>query len=328
MRTCSGMEEWRMNFRNFLRAACLVYTACLVGAPNAFCMDQAESIEAQTLYYKAWHEVKEKYVDSHFGGQDWDSWEHKFDHKLHSVDEAYKAIQEMLSSLHDPYTRIIRPLTQIDSSKEAAQSATDFSSHPENATGVSSKLLAGNIGYIRIDNFDSLECASSVAKALKQITSAQSIILDLRHNPGGLVNNALKIADMFLADGSIVTTMSRTQNETITASGRQLYKKPLAILIDEKSASASEILAVALKDNHRATIFGATSFGKAVIQENDTLPEGAVLRITTAHYLSPNGSDLDHHGIQPDFQINSDDADEAALNESSWHLGSEKTPDR
>lgn len=83
-----------------------------------------------------------------------------------------------------------------------------------------------------------------------------------------------------------------------------------------------------LKDDHRATVFGATSYGKAVIQENDALPEGAVLRITTAHYISPNGSDIDHHGIQPDFQVKSDDADEAALSENSWHSIPGLTPDR
>lgn len=153
-----------MNFRKLLQVACLLYIAALVGAPNAFCMDESKSTEAQTLYYKAWHDVKEKYVDSHFGGQDWDSWEHRFDHKLHSMDEAYKAIQEMLSSLHDPYTRIIRPqpqAAQTDSSNTVPGSTTDLSSCAEITTGVSSKYLAGNIGYIRIDNFDSLECATA-----------------------------------------------------------------------------------------------------------------------------------------------------------------------
>lgn len=312
--------------RNLLSASCLMFTLLITGSPQAFCDEQqafsnglSESVEAQTLYYQAWHEIKEKYVDSHFAGQDWDSWEHRFDHKLHNLDEAYQAIQEMISSLHDPYTRIMKPRPTGALGASSEDRSKISTNAQASANGVSAKLLSGNIGYIRIDNFDSLDCAQDVAKSLKSLVEAKSIILDLRHNPGGLVSNALKIADMFLSDGSIVTTTSRTQSETFTASGRQLCKKPLAVLIDEKSASASEILAIALKENHRATVFGATSFGKALIQENDILPQGAVLRITTAHYLSPSGEDIDHTGIHPDVEVKSDDADEAAINDNSWH---------
>lgn len=161
-----------------------------------------------------------------------------------------------------------------------------------------------NLGYIRLSSFLSRNTANEVREALAKYKDKDGIILDLRSNPGGLLTNAIYIADMFLSSKVIVSTVDKdgykdTQNSLSIVSTNQ----PVVVLINGGSASASEILAGALKDNKRATIVGKKSFGKGLVQEINKLPDGSALHITIQKYLTPNGTDIHKKGITPDYVV-------------------------
>ncbi len=160
------------------------------------------------------------------------------------------------------------------------------------------------IGYIRLSEF-SAHAASQIRKAIQDLGKQQvrAYILDLRGNPGGLLNASIDIARMWLDKGLIVRTVDRGgQNESIQANQTSITKLPLVILVDGNSASSSEILTGALKDNRRATVVGNTTFGKAFVQSVHQLSDGSGLAVTIAHYYTPNGTDISHKGITPDVQ--------------------------
>jgi carboxyl-terminal processing protease len=161
-----------------------------------------------------------------------------------------------------------------------------------------------NIGYIRLSEF-SAHAANQIRNAIQDLGKKQvsAYILDLRGNPGGLLNASIDIARMWLDKGLIVRTVDRGgQNESIQANQTSLTKLPLVILVDGNSASSSEILTGALKDNRRATVVGNTTFGKAMVQSVHQLSDGSGLAVTIAHYYTPNGTDISHKGIVPDVQ--------------------------
>jgi carboxyl-terminal processing protease len=161
-----------------------------------------------------------------------------------------------------------------------------------------------NIGYIRLSEF-SAHAANQIRNAIQDLGKKQvsAYILDLRGNPGGLLNASIDIARMWLDKGLIVRTVDRGgQNESIQANQTSLTKLPLVILVDGNSASSSEILTGALKDNRRATVVGNTTFGKALVQSVHQLSDGSGLAVTIAHYFTPNGTDISHKGIVPDVQ--------------------------
>jgi len=161
-----------------------------------------------------------------------------------------------------------------------------------------------NIGYIRLNSFISSSASAELRAALKAESTKDGYILDIRSNPGGLLTNAIAISDMFLDDGVIVSTVDRDgYKETQKASKGVLTDKPLVIMIDEGSASASEILSGALKDNGRAVLVGTKSFGKGLVQEINKLPGGSGVNITTQKYLTPNGTDINKVGICPDVEV-------------------------
>ncbi len=170
-------------------------------------------------------------------------------------------------------------------------------------------VMEGNIGYLRLTEFreDSFKAFHDALKSLKD-QGADSLIIDLRNNPGGLLNVAIKITEDFLPSGKIiVSTRGRHQNEDVVIksnNGKGDYVKwPIAVLINEGSASGSEILAGALKDNKRAVIVGAKSFGKGSVQSVIPLPDGSGLRLTTAKYFTPSGISIHGIGIMPDVVV-------------------------
>jgi carboxyl-terminal processing protease len=161
-----------------------------------------------------------------------------------------------------------------------------------------------HIAYIRLSTFLSAMAANEVKALLEKNTDKDGFILDLRSNPGGLLKNAITIADFFLSGGPIVSTVDRDgYKERVMATPRQLTDKPLIVLIDEGSASASEILSGALSDHHRALLVGKRTFGKGLVQEINQLPRGAGINITTQKYLTPNGTDINKKGIEPDVTV-------------------------
>ncbi len=160
------------------------------------------------------------------------------------------------------------------------------------------------IGYIRLGEF-SAHAASQIRNAIQELGKQQinGYILDLRGNPGGLLNASIDIARMWLDKGLIVRTVDRGgHDESIQANRTSLTKLPLVVLVDGNSASSSEILTGALKDNRRATVVGSTTFGKAFVQSVHQLSDGSGLAVTIAHYYTPNGTDISHKGIVPDIQ--------------------------
>jgi carboxyl-terminal processing protease len=176
---------------------------------------------------------------------------------------------------------------------------------------VRSRLEEGDVGFIRITQF-SEQTADGLKKAIADL-SAQSgdklkaFIVDLRNNPGGLLDQAISISDAFLEKGEIVSTRGRTAQETqrFGAHPGDLTKgKPLIVLINGGSASASEIVAGALQDHRRATVIGTRSFGKGSVQTIIPLGSGnGALRLTTARYFTPSGRSIQAKGISPDIEI-------------------------
>jgi carboxyl-terminal processing protease len=141
-------------------------------------------------------------------------------------------------------------------------------------------------------------------EAIDKLAKAKGIVLDLRDNPGGLLANAIEIANMFLDSGNIVSTVDRDGYKSqMKADGKPLCKKPLVILINRGSASASEITSGALRDNNRAKLVGQKSFGKGLVQGINRLEDGSGVNITIARYLTPNDTDINTKGIAPDLAV-------------------------
>ena len=171
---------------------------------------------------------------------------------------------------------------------------------------VNSCMLEGNVGYISLYEFSG-DCSPSFAVHLDNLMNegARSLIIDLRDNPGGWVDDAQKVADMFLAEGNVASLVYRdgtTELYTTTTDGKE-NPIPLVVLVNEYSASASEILAGALQDRGRATIVGTQTFGKGVVQY--VLPvgtRGAGMQLTVAQYYTPNGNEVHKVGITPDIE--------------------------
>lgn len=168
---------------------------------------------------------------------------------------------------------------------------------------VSYKIMEPNIGYIQLSTFISNDAAKEFRTALEKLSNCDGLIVDMRDNPGGLLSNSLEIADMLLENGVIVKTVGRTGPRTDNASGEPLTHQPIAVLVDEESASASEILAGALKDNARGVIVGTHTYGKGLVQEINKLPGGAAIHITVSRYLTPSGADINKVGVIPDIQV-------------------------
>jgi carboxyl-terminal processing protease len=169
---------------------------------------------------------------------------------------------------------------------------------------VKDKMLDNNIAYIKLNTFENMHSAREFEKALRKYKDANGLIVDVRGNGGGLLQSAIDIGSMFIRQGVIVQTIDREgRKEQIPSSGRVLWNKPTVVLINEASASASEILAGALKDNKIAAVVGAKSFGKASVQNVRRLNDGSALLVTIAKYLTPSGEDINKKGIVPDIEV-------------------------
>jgi carboxyl-terminal processing protease len=172
---------------------------------------------------------------------------------------------------------------------------------------VRSFYLPFDLGYIRISNFQS-NTGQDLANALSEMESKkelEGLVLDLRNNPGGLLSQAVKVADEFLDEGLIVSIKSRDNKEQTSVAHRNKESRtyPMVVLVNEGSASASEIVAGALQDNRRALILGTTTFGKGSVQTLFPLTDGSGLRLTTALYYTPKGRSIQASGIEPDIEV-------------------------
>ncbi len=362
-------------------ASIILMTAVFMSVGSAFAATPAE------LYDDVWKIVNKKYYDPTNNAQDWNKWRYRYENKLKTKEDAYVAIETMLSSLNDPYTRFLDPKefneetesikgslkgigTQIglrdgelviiapleDSPAERAGLLADdriLEINGESTKGINidaaaekirgekgttvtlliqrkgvpNKLysvvrdeievksvsckppfettkIPNDIQYIRLSSFISKNAAGEIESILNNSSGMKGFIIDLRSNPGGLLTNAIYISDMLLKGGVIVSTVDRDSYKTTTrARYQQVTDKPIVVLINKGSASASEILSGALKDNHRATIVGEQSFGKGLVQEINKLPDEAGMNITIQRYLTPSGTDINKKGITPDVVV-------------------------
>jgi carboxyl-terminal processing protease len=161
------------------------------------------------------------------------------------------------------------------------------------------------VGYIRLKQFNAT-ASKDMRQAVQDLESkgAQGYVLDLRSNPGGLLMASVEIARQWLNEGTIVSTKTRDGiTDVKRATGRALTAKPLVILVNEGSASASEILSGALQDNNRAVLVGQKTFGKGLVQSVRGLSDGSGMTVTIAKYLTPRGRDIHKHGIDPDVSV-------------------------
>ena len=339
----------------------------------------------QSLYDEVWNLVNTKYVDANHNGQDWHRWRHKYDEYIKTDKDSYVAIDTMLASLNDPYTRFLDPdafaeegqsikgtlfgigiqigvkddkviviapiedtpaqkaglqsndeILEINGKSTKGMSVKDAADKIKGAQGTPVSLLIKrgntkkvysiirdkislksvsikepktiklnkNIGYIRLSSFINSSASDEMRDALMSLKNKDGYIIDLRSNPGGLLTNAISIADMFLNNSVIVSTVDRDgYKDTLRAENKAITDKPLVIMIDAGSASASEILSGALKDNDRAVLVGTKSFGKGLVQEINRLSGGSGVNITTQKYLTPNGTDINKVGIHPDYEV-------------------------
>ena len=340
----------------------------------------------QTLYDRAWKLIDAKFVDQTNNEQDWSRWRHRYDNVIKDEQDAYVAIDTMVSSLNDVYTKFLNPKdfkeenesiqgslqgigVQIgvrdgkllviapieDTPGERAglkaedeileingkstkgitvDAAAEQIRGPEGTQvtllvkrgkepaktykitrekieikSVSTKppefaKIPDDIGYIRLSSFISRNAAGEFEQALIENCDKKGLIIDLRSNPGGLLTNAIYIADMLLDSKVIVSTVDREgYKDTTRATQRMLTDQPIVVIINGGSASASEILSGALKDNERAVIVGKKSFGKGLVQEINRLPGGSAMHITIQKYLTPDGTDINKKGIEPDYEV-------------------------
>lgn len=340
----------------------------------------------QQLYDQVWKLINSKYVDHTNNQQDWKRWRSKYDKVIKTDEDAYVAIQTMLVSLNDPYTKFLDPKEFEDETSSIKGSLKGIGvqiglregklliiAPIEDTPGEKAGLIAEDeileidgkstkgitidkaadqirgeegtfvtllikrknqenklykiqraeieiksvstkipekakiddcIGYIRLSSFISKNATGEFEAALNQYKSKRGYIIDLRSNPGGLLSNAILISDMFLNGGIIVSTVDRDgYKETTRATKRYVTDKPIVILINKGSASASEIFSGAMKDNKRALLVGENTFGKGLVQEVNKLMGGSGANITIQKYLTPNGTDINKKGIAPDVTV-------------------------
>ena len=169
---------------------------------------------------------------------------------------------------------------------------------------VKSNMLEDNIGYMKITSFDDLtyeDFKKDLDSLMKK--NASGIILDLRSNPGGLLDVCVDIADEFLGEGVVVYTETRSGERTYEKSKKNHIDIPLVVLVNEGSASASEILAGAIKDRNRGILIGNKTFGKGVVQRIKQLSDGSGFKLTVSEYFTPNGINIHGIGIEPDIIV-------------------------
>ena len=364
---------------------------CFISVFGLYIPNARAFTEEQKLLLQSWRIVNQAYLDETYNHQNWWKLREKYVKKpLRDREETYQAIEEMLATLDDPFTRLLRPeqyrSLQVNTSGELSGVGLQININPKTKLievisplagspaeaagikpkdsileidGVSTKTITldeaaakmrgkigtevslrvqsdgdenakphtvnivrdrislnpvytaldisteRKVGYVRLNQFSAnaaKEIAHGVADLEKQ--GAEAYILDLRNNPGGLLQAGVEIARMWLDNGTIVYTVNRQGAlGSFDSNSEILTEDPLVVLVNQGTASASEILAGALQDNERALLVGEKTFGKGLIQSLFELPDGSGLAITVAKYETPNHTDINKLGIMPDDVI-------------------------
>ncbi|MEL4896444.1 carboxyl-terminal processing protease CtpA [Crocosphaera sp. Alani8] len=225
--------------------------------------------------------------------------------RIDDVDTTTLTLDEAATRMRGPSGTTVS-LTILPHTKESEMREIEITRNRISLSPVTASLNQPTpnlpIGYIRLNQF-SANAAEEMAQAISNLEKegAEGYILDLRNNPGGLLQAGIEIARLWMNQGTIVYTVNRQGvQDSFSAVGNALTDDPLVLLVNQGTASASEILAGALKDNGRATLVGEKTFGKGLIQSLFELPDGAGLAITVAKYETPNHNDIHKLGIQPD----------------------------
>lgn len=339
-----------------------------------------EHVNSQKLFDNTWKIIKNNFYDSKLNGQNWDRWEKHYKGKIKTDEDANVAINTMLESLDDPYSRYLdkknyaeqntsinSKITGIGVNISSLKGKTYVVSIIEDSPAASAKLKAGdviskvngkditglktsevadlvrgpentavnitiirdnkvltynikrkeikiktvkcsvdkNIGYIQILSFIGSTTPDEFLEALEKTDKTKGLIIDLRGNTGGLLPNAVFIANMFINQGKIVSIVGRNgyKRNIYAQNTNYVIDKPVLILVDEASASASEIFSGAMKDYHKAKLIGTKTFGKGMVQKIIPMPNQTGLNLTIAKYLTPSGHDINKKGIQPDVEV-------------------------
>jgi carboxyl-terminal processing protease len=232
--------------------------------------------------------------------------------KINDIQVQGKSLSEAVDLMRGPVGSGI----ELTVRRRGAKKALTFNVVREviEVQSVKSELLENNIGYLRLTSFNdnSSQQIKKQIKKLKKNKSLNSYILDLRNNPGGLLSQAIKISDFFLENGEIVSTKSRKKSENrkwFAKKGDILDGKTLLVLINYGSASASEIVAGALKDHKRAILVGENSYGKGSVQSIIPLKNKGAIRLTVAKYYLPSGKSISQVGVRPDIEVNEEGDD-------------------
>lgn len=343
-----------------------------------------EEVTPQKLFDITWNIVNKEYYEPNLNHQDWAKWKRRYSNKIKTEDDAKVAIDTMIASLNEPYTRFLNTkeyedlttsitsrifgigvnihsksgkivifnvipatpadlaglkqgdiIAAVDKKDTNGMNITEVANlvrGPENSVveliiirdgkkitkkikrkeikikNVKSSVLDNHIGYIQIISFMGGTTPSEFLEALENTKNTDSIIIDLRGNTGGLLDNAVFIANLFIPKGEIVEIIYRDGHKKVIKANSQykLLNKPLVILVNGASASASEILSGALKDYKKAKLVGKKTFGKGLVQKVVPLPNQTGLNVTIAKYLTPNGTDINKLGIKPDIEIGND----------------------
>lgn len=216
------------------------------------------------------------------------------------------AIHDAVSKMRGPKGTIVK----ITIMREELKEPKEFTMERDiiKVKSVKSKVLEEGIGYVKLTQFQE-QTATDLAAALVKLNDEKinSLILDLRNNPGGLLNSSVDVASQFLPPGKLVVYIkdrAGDKTEYRTGGRSTYYEKPtIIVLVNQGSASASEIVAGALKDWHRAVILGIQTFGKGSVQSVIPLNDGSGLRLTTARYYTPSGTSIQSTGITPDILV-------------------------
>lgn len=344
----------------------------------------SESMSPQKFFEKTWRVISRDYYEPTLNHQDWERWKARYHGKIKTQDDAKVAIETMIASLNEPYTKFMTAkdfedlttsitskitgigvniysnagkieifnvipstpadfvqlkqgdiITEVNGKDINGMNVSDVASlvrGPENSVveltvlrngkkltkkikrkeikikNVKSSILDNHIGYIQIVSFMGESTPSEFVEALENTKNTDSMIIDLRGNTGGLLDNAVFIANLFIKKGEIVEIIYRNGNKKVinTIPDKEKINKPIVVLVNGASASASEILSGALKDTRNATLVGKKTFGKGLVQKVVPLPNRTGLNVTIARYLTPNGTDINKMGIKPDIEIGND----------------------
>ena len=343
-----------------------------------------EVVTPQRLFDLTWNILNKEYYEPDLNNQDWARWKRHYTGKIQTDDDAKVAIDTMIASLDEPYTRfmntkeyqdlttsitskiygigvnihsnsgkievfnvipgtpadfaglkqgdIISAVDKRDTNGLNISEVANIVRGPENSIveltiirdgkklikkikrkeikikNVKSSILDNHIGYIQIISFMGGTTPNEFLEALENIKNTDSLIIDLRGNTGGLLDNAVFIANMFIPKGEIVEIIYRDGHKKIIKANSQpkLINKPIIVLVNGASASASEILSGALKDYNKAKLIGKKTFGKGLVQKVVPLPNQTGLNVTIAKYLTPKGTDINKLGIKPDIEVGND----------------------